>query len=201
MAKLRKAHRLMARLLAVFLLLHLAHHLTLLGGTGAHLALGAWLAPLYRFVPLTVLLTIGFAAQAALGLVIAWRRGWPRTRWPRAQLVSGPYLAFFMAQHIGEVLLARAEGVVETNTHFAAAGLHIWPLSLYFIPYYALAIFALFVHLAAVLRRRAGPRPAAALALFGLGFGIAVSAGLAGLFGGPNPPQVYLDALRQTLGL
>ncbi|MFS2216272.1 hypothetical protein ACEN9H_11915 [Massilia cellulosiltytica] len=35
----------------------------------------------------------------------------------------------------------------------AAAGLHVWPFVLFFVPYYFLAVAALFVHVGCALRR------------------------------------------------
>jgi succinate dehydrogenase/fumarate reductase cytochrome b subunit len=90
-------------------------------------------------------------------LVSGWtrRRGW--LAWLQAG--SGAYLALFLLIHVSAVLAGRAVLGLDTNVHFAAAGLQAWPTSLFFVPYYFLAVLAVFVHLGCALARRVGPSP------------------------------------------
>jgi succinate dehydrogenase/fumarate reductase cytochrome b subunit len=176
----RRAHRLIALALALFLVLHLGNHLFLLEGVEAHRQALLTLRHLYRAAPVETVLLALFAAQIALGLLLARRRGLGRG-WAAAQVVSGLYLAFFLVQHVPAVLIARAgHPPIDTDARFAAAVLQGWG-GLYFAPYYALAVAALVTHLAAALHAR-GVR-ARSLPCAGLILGVLIVAGLMGTFG------------------
>lgn len=195
---LRRSHRLFAGVLGLFLLLHLAHHLTLIAGKDAHIATGEILRVIYRSPLITVLISLAVVVQIVIGLVLTRRRWTLRRGWPLAQTISGLYLVFFMLQHVGAVLLARYDGI-DTNVHFAAAGLYSGAWALYFAPYYTLAVTALFVHVAVYLRRRGYRRAALPVAYSGVALGLLYVAGLAGLFGGPTPPASYLKWIAAHL--
>ena len=182
---LKRLHSLNALLLCLFLGLHMANHLALLGGFAAHDAVLAVLRPIYRHPLIEPALIALFAAQIGLGLALAWRRGRPRMRWAWAQVASGLILALFLIQHIPATLLARPQ--TDTDARFAAAVVRDWPGAAYFIPYYILAVTALATHLAAGRRFGLWPRPADALArampALGLVAGVTIVAGLLGAFG------------------
>ena len=192
--KLRRLHRWNAIFLTSFLILHLANHMALLGGTNAHLAFHQLIVPIYRALPIETLLLTLFAVQIGLGFRLSWRKRKIRGFWSKLQLASGLYLAFFLSIHIGAVLIARAQQV-ETNIHFAAAGLHVPWLWMFFIPYYFLAVSALFAHAATFLHRR---HEILAIAVLCTGLIVAVIfvIGMLGHFGGDLPPDLYLDRLR-----
>lgn len=180
---LRRLHRWNAAALGLFLTLHLANHLALLGGHATHGAVLDLLGQIYRRPVIEPVLIGLFAAQAGLGLALALRRGWPGPGWARAQVVSGLVLAGFLAQHIPAVLMARPD----TGTAFAAAVVQDWPGAAYFIPYYIAAVAALATHLAAARRFWRWPAPAdgltRALPFAGAAFGCLIVAGLIGAFG------------------
>ncbi len=172
---LARAHRWTAAALGPFLLLHIANHLALAFGTGAHRTVMTALRPLYRSGLVEPLLIGLFALQIALGLALARRRGMGRG-WALAQVASGLYLGFFLIQHVPAVLAARAGAPpVDTDYAFAAAVLSGWP-ALYFAPYYSLAFGALATHLSAALHFRGRGLPV--LPWAGLALGVAVVAGL-----------------------
>lgn len=190
---LRRLHRLNAAALAVFLLIHLGNHAVIIGGTDAHLAAQSVLAPIYRVLPVQLLLLAAFGAQIALGLALL-KRGRGRTAgWRRAQALSGLVLAGFLLIHVSATLAARASGL-DTTVHFAAGGMFHPIGRLWFALYYPAAIAALATHIAAwlALRRRLSHRAALTLCAAGLAFGAAVTLGLGGAFGGPRPPAEYL---------
>ncbi|ACL59342.1 hypothetical protein [Methylobacterium nodulans] len=204
MPLLRSFHRWNAALLGLFLTLHLATHAAGMAGVAAHLAVLRRLREIYRGM-LTETLLIGlFAVQILLGVALAFGRGWPRGGWAWLQVLSGGYLVFFLLQHVPAILLARMqEPPLDTDSHFAAAVVSRAPFVFYFGPYYALALAALAAHLAAALRFRNWPAPAPLwlrlLPLAGLAFGLAVVAGLSGLWSPvPLPPAnaAYLERLR-----
>lgn len=161
---LRAAHRASAVPLLAFAALHLANHLLALRGVAAHIGFMEAARAIYRLPLVEVLLLACVGIQMASGAGFAWlgrhtRRGF--FAWTHA--VSGIFLAAFLAIHVTAVLFARAWLGLDTNFHFAAAGLHTPPNHLFFAPYYFVAVSALAVHLACVLCRRlpAGRRAAA----------------------------------------
>ncbi|MEL6944120.1 MAG: hypothetical protein AAFO82_15780 [Bacteroidota bacterium] len=73
---------------------------------------------------------------------------------PKLQLWTGFYLAVFLLIHVGAVLAGRFVLQLDTNFYFGVAGLNTFPLNLFFIPYYGLAILAFFGHLAAIHQQK-----------------------------------------------
>ena len=144
---LRPLHRANAMLLGLFLAAHLANHLAALGGVGQHIAVMAALRHVYRGPAVEALLLAGVAVQVLSGLaqvVRGWRGRRGFVAWLQAG--SGAYLALFLLIHVSAVLSGRASGL-DTNFHFAAAGMFVAPFQWFFIPYYSLAVAALFSHL------------------------------------------------------
>ena len=182
---LRKLHRVTAAMLAAFILLHLANHLAILIGPGAHLSMMEAIRPLYRNPVVEPLLFAAFAVQLALGLRLMWRRGWPRALWPRIQVTSGGLFALFLIQHLGAVLYMRtAEPDLDTNIYWAAAVVSRAPFSLYFIPYYIIGLAALGIHIAAMRR-------SVKLASISAILACVIVAGFAGAFHDIQLPPAY----------
>lgn len=199
----RRLHRIAAVVVGVYVLAHLANHLAALRGIGAHIAFMQAVRRVTRSPAIEVLLLAGVAVQAGSGLWLVLGRSRHKTprRLPfgRLQAWSGIYLALFLLVHVVSVLSGRAVLGLDTNFWFAAAGLNIAPWPLFFMPYYGLAVVALFVHLACALRRRLpdGVVPAArnriALAVIGAGVMLAllIVAAFSGAFYPVDPPAVY----------
>lgn len=186
---LRRCHRWLAGVLAGFVVLHLLNHLAIFAGAPAHLAVMEGLRPLYRHPLVEWPLLCAFGVQTGLGLRLAWRRGWPRSAWPRLQVLSGVTLGIFLIAHVGAALVTRMGGL-DTNTYWAAAVVSRAPFTWVFVPYYTLGLFALAAHIAARRRSRAGL--AAGAAVSG-----AIVAGFAGVFHPIDLPanySAYLDA-------
>lgn len=209
---LHRLHRLNAIALSLFIIAHLANHALAPAGAGMHIAFMEVLRSIYRILPVEALLIILFAAQAGLGiglLVRRHRRGmtWRGGLWARAQVLSGVYLAFFLAQHVGAVVMMRFQWPgVDTNFHWAASVALAWPISLYFLPYYGLAILAIAVHVAAAIRSRlAAPRLAAGLAAglaaSGSMLAVAVTLALGGFLYPIELPAEHRDYISQFYGL
>lgn len=168
-------HRCFGLVLLVFLFAHLGNHLMLAFGPQAHIDLMNQLRSVYQHPIVETLLITGFAIQIVLGVRLIRARGEPDTAWAWAQALSGCYIIFFVLQHVPTVLLTRAFTTTDTNVYFAAAVVADPPLLYYFAPYYALAVTAVFTHLAAALRFACWPRPMHALwalPAVGLCFGI-----------------------------
>jgi succinate dehydrogenase/fumarate reductase cytochrome b subunit len=151
----RRLHRLAAVVVGLYVLVHLANHLAALRGIEAHIGFMRAVRQLSRVPALEALLLACVAFQAGSGLrLILRRRGQRRLLFDRLQAWSGAYLAFFLLVHVVSVLAGRAVLGLDTNFYYAAAGLQVRPYPLFFVPYYGLAVAALFVHLCCVLRRR-----------------------------------------------
>lgn len=69
----------------------------------------------------------------------------------RVQAFSGGYLAYFLAVHVGAVLFGRTVLNLDTNFYYAAVGMHVSPFQYYFVPYYFLAVVAIFGHIACAI--------------------------------------------------
>ncbi|MFC5462530.1 hypothetical protein [Massilia niabensis] len=198
MRTVRKLHRTCAAVVALFVLAHVVNHLAALGGIAAHLRFMDVARLVYRQPLAEAVLLLCAAGQAGSGLWLV-RSGWKRRSGWLAwlQAVSGMYLALFLLIHVAAVLAGRTVLDLDTNVHFAAAGLQVWPYQLFFVPYYFLAVVAVFAHLGCALARRAGPAPR----MRALAAGLPLSAGvvfsglvLAALMGKLYPyevPQAY----------
>jgi succinate dehydrogenase/fumarate reductase cytochrome b subunit len=155
----RTLHRIAAIALGLYALVHLANHLVALRGIDSHIAFMRAVRQVTRVPAVEALLLAAVAVQVASGVSMAVRRRQPRLTQPRRlfdrlQAISGLYLAFFLLVHVVSVLAGRTVLGLDTNFYFAAAGLQARPYFLFFVPYYGLAVAALFTHLACVLRRR-----------------------------------------------
>jgi succinate dehydrogenase/fumarate reductase cytochrome b subunit len=150
----RRLHRAAGAVLAVFVAVHIANHLAALAGVDVHVHFMERARLVYRQPVVEAVLLLCAALQAASGLAMLWTgRHRRRTLVAWLQAGSGAYIALFLAIHVGAVLAARVVGGLDTNFYFAAAGLHVWPFTLFFAPYYFLAVAALFVHIGCALRR------------------------------------------------
>lgn len=204
---LKTSHYWTGLLLAVFVLLHLANHLVALAGEAAHLQLMAVLRQGYRQLVVEAGLLLAVAGQVFTGLRLYWRhrRQPPRPVAERLQLYSGLYLAFFLLVHTGAVLGGRAVLGLDTNLYFAAAGLNTFPFSLFFVPYYFLAVTAVFLHLASLHYLKGAPRWGAcrarrqALGIGGAGLLLAglILLGMTNRGRGLPIPAGYLKALEK----
>lgn len=175
---IRQLHRLNAKALGCFIVVHFANHAVLLLGRDSHLAAMDALRVIYRFGLIEYPLFALFAAQIILGVILIAKRGKPKGTWAWMQVISGGYIAFFVLQHLGAIVMARLNYDFETTTYFAAAVVSAPPFAYYFFPYYVLGVTAVFTHIAAALRFAAWPAPAKtwhkALPIIGFAFGLVV---------------------------
>lgn len=198
--RLRRLHGLTGLLIGAFLLAHLSNHVAALAGADAHIAIMDTLRLVYRHPLVEIALLAAVALQVGLGLTFLWRAKGKVHGWvSRLQLASGAYLAFFLVVHVSAVLGGRAMGL-DTNFYFAAAGYQQLLTALFFVPYYFLAVLALFTHIGCAaywLTRDANPHLAVRLLqgtiALGLILSLAISACLAGLAIDFEVPAGYLQ--------
>lgn len=146
---LHKLHRLSACVIGAFVLMHLFNHLLAIEGIDRHIAFMESFRHLYRQPAIETLLLSCVLYQICSGIYfIKARWGQRQGLLEKLQAISGGYLAFFLINHVGAVIFGRSALDLDTNFYFAAAGLHISPFQYFFIPYYFLAVVAIFTHLA-----------------------------------------------------
>lgn len=197
----RMIHRCMAAVVGVFVSAHLANHLALLKGVAAHIDVMAQLRTVYRQPAVEAMLLACVALQAASGIWLL-RAGWRKRPGlvPRVQAASGAYLALFLLVHVSAILLGRAVHGLDTNVHFAAAGLHVWPFQYFFAPYYFLAVVALFTHLGCAMSWHVRPSRRRLAVALPTGVGVVVATIIvAALMGTMYPyevPERYRDTYR-----
>ena len=199
-ALLKRVHRLNAVLVGLFLLAHLGNHLLALAGPDAHIRAMTWLRHAYRQPAVEVLLLAGVAVQTLFGLRFLQLGALRKKGVGRLQAYSGAYLTLFLAIHLAAIAWGRTRGL-DTNFYFAAAGLHIAPYPQFFVPYYFLAVLAVFAHLACALHRllaRRMPLPQRQLLVWvGVGTGAIVAALIVAAFAGLIHP-VLIPAAYQA---
>ncbi|MDP2368123.1 hypothetical protein [Rhodoferax sp.] len=157
---LRTLHRTSAILIAVFACVHIANHLAGLLGVVTHIAFMEAARLVYRNLAVELVLLLCVAFQVGSGLTLALR-GWRQRRGfvPWLQALSGAYLSFFLLVHVSAILSGRLMLNLDTNFYFAAAGFHVPPYPFFFVPYYFLAVVALFTHLGCAAYWQVQDRP------------------------------------------
>ncbi len=197
---MRKLHFYSGLILAIFIGFHLINHFASLDSTESHLALMDTFRKVYRHSFVEPVLLLAVLLQIYSGL----RMYWPLRKakldfWYTLKIRSGLYLAFFFILHVAAVLAGRVVMQLDTNLYFGAAGLNSFPLLLFFVPYYGLAIFAFFSHIAAnhrykMQRNFLGMNPLTqSKAILGLGIFsvVLLMYGLTGGFQGLEIPSEY----------
>jgi succinate dehydrogenase/fumarate reductase cytochrome b subunit len=151
----RHLHSTSGLLLSVFIGLHLFNHAYSLAGIEAYTELMRGLRLFYRnpLVEVLLLLAVGLQLISGQRLFKEQKRR-ISTPFDRLQQWTGLYLAVFLVIHLSAVFAGRHLLGLDTNFYFAAAGLTTYPYSLFFIPYYSLAVFSVVGHIAAVHRKK-----------------------------------------------
>lgn len=200
-----KAHRIIAIGLGLFIVTHLAVHLTAIGGPENHIKALTSVQGVYRNWIIEPLLIFAILAQIFIGGKLVWRR-WRSPQkgfWGWTQILSGGYLAVFLLIHSSAALTTRYLIGLETNFYWAAATLNIPPLQFFFAPYYTLGIVSIFAHLGAALYFGWAEKSSLASWLI-LGFGIVTALTIVGAFGGVfydiQIPPNYLEYFESFTG-
>lgn len=136
-----------------FLGMHLGNHLAALWGAEAHIAIMETLRTWYRHEWIEYLLLASAGFLVLSGFYMAQKRirtGGDTLR--MLQTATGSYLGFFIVTHVLAVLSSRQAGI-DTNWYFAVSdkGL-IWGPNI-LLPYYALSVVFVFVHVGLGIRQ------------------------------------------------
>ncbi|MFZ1379199.1 MAG: hypothetical protein WAS56_05995 [Saprospiraceae bacterium] len=109
----------------------------------------------YRNIFTETILFFAVLVQIISGLkLFKSNRSTAKTGFEKLHIWTGLYLAIFLAIHLSAVLVGRYFLSLDTNFYFGVAGLNSFPLNLFFIPYYGLAILSFFGHIAAIHNKK-----------------------------------------------
>jgi hypothetical protein len=154
---LGRLHRGSALLLVVFAAAHVFNHLAAVDSLAAHVSVQNILRTVYRQRVIEVLIVIAALSQVWTGWKLVSRARQQRTTaMGNLQILAGAFLGMFFCSHLTGVFIS-GRLIQHADTTFAWAtggphGLLTNPRSPQFIPYYSLAVLALFVHAAAAAR-------------------------------------------------
>jgi len=195
-------HRLTAILLLLFIVTHLAVHLTALGGIEKHLSALKAVQGIYRNPIGETILVIAIILQVITGAKqLRFKR--LRSGWAKAQLVSGCYLLFFLIIHTSAAVSTHRLFGLETNFYWAAGTVNISPIKYGFMPYYFAGVLAFFVHMAAALRMGWPRTPKTlllALPLIGCVIGVLIVATFSGAFYQIDIPPEVMAYFEKNFG-
>lgn len=146
---IKRLHYISGITLSIFIAAHLLNHFFAYAGPEAHINVMQQLRLVYHHPVVETILLLAVVFQIATGLRLLYKRD-ANNMAERLQVYSGLYLSFFLLVHVGAVLAGRYVMQLDTNFYYAAAGLNYFPATLFFIPYYFLAVAAISVHVAAI---------------------------------------------------
>ena len=148
---MKRVHYIAGITITIFITLHLFNHIYSLFGVMSHIEVMNSLRVFYRNTIVETLLLSAVLIQVISGVsLFVKKRKIANGIFARLQLWSGFYLAVFLVFHLAAVFIGRLVLHLDTNIYFGVAGLNTFPFSLFFIPYYGLAIISFFGHLAAI---------------------------------------------------
>ena len=134
-------------LLGLFVFIHIFNHLILVISIKEHISFMENFRFIYRNIYIESILLLAFLFQIIKSINATWReRKNRRTFFELLVFISKIYLIYFLINHISAVLFGRIVFNLDTNIYYAIAGLHVFPYSFYFIPYYFLSIICLFFY-------------------------------------------------------
>lgn len=148
---IRKVHFITGLTITIFTGIHLFNHVYSIFGADKHIELMTSMRPFYRNIFIETILLVAVAIQIYSGLkLFITKRKYATSFFERLHIWSGLYLAMFFVIHLGAVFAGRLFLHLDTNFYFGVAGLNSFPINLFFIPYYTLAVISFFGHMAAI---------------------------------------------------
>lgn len=148
---LKILHRISGIFICVFIGIHLANHLWSIFGVKEHIEMMNKLRVYYRNPVAEILLITSIVIQIISGInLFISNKEKAKTGFDKLQLCTGLYLLVFLFIHLTAVFGARLFFHLDTNFYFGVAGINTFPLNLFFIPYYAIAVISFFCHVAAI---------------------------------------------------
>lgn len=186
--------------ISLFIGIHLFNHFLSIFSPELHIEKMGVLRVIYRnpFSELIILLAV--IVQITTGMQLFFKtKKVKATFFEKIQIYSGLYLAFFLLIHVSAILFGRYLLDLDTNFYFGIAGLNTFPHLLFFLPYYSLAVFAFFGHIASIhalkMKKKLGGltphQQAFILLILGVLLGITILLGLTNFGEGYLIPKEY----------
>lgn len=197
---IKKIHHISGLIITIFVGLHLFNHSCSLFGADKHIEIMTTFRHFYRNIFAETTLLLAVLVQTISGLkLFRSNRKIAVSKFDKLQIWTGLYLAFFFMIHLSAVFSGRLFLKLDTNFYFGVAGLNSFPSNLFFIPYYALAIFSFFGHIAAIHSKKmksdllniTPTQQAKVILIFGIVLTITILYGLTNQFNGVNIPEEY----------
>lgn len=192
---MKRLHYFSGVTLCFFIFAHFANHLSIFFGKETYFQIMDSLRVIYRnpIAESLLLIAVGIQIFTGISLFKKLRTQSEKSFVEKYQILSGLYLAFFLMLHVSAVLSGRIIFGLDTNFYFGAAGLNIFPLFFFFVPYYFLAIASIFTHIACIHFKKTGSSFQSKI-IFGAGLflGALIVFGMTGQFQGFEIPVEYL---------
>ena len=197
---MKKVHYYSGLFMSFFIMLHFGNHLFALISPEKHIEIMDLVRIIYRFPLFEVLLFLACIVQILTGINLYRKKKLDlKDGFDRLHIYSGLYLAFFLTLHPIAILAGRYYFQVDTNFWFGAMVVNIFPLVLFYAPYYFLGVFSFFAHVACIHRKRVialgwkvnADRHANLIIFTGALFGLLILAGFTGYFQGLSIPDEY----------
>ncbi|MEP2446314.1 MAG: hypothetical protein ABJI69_03720 [Balneola sp.] len=148
---MKKIHLVAGIIITVFIALHLFNHSLSILSVNTHIEFMHKLRLVYRNPVGELVLLLAVITQIITGIkIFLANRKTAKHFYSRLQNWTGLYLSFFLLVHISAVFTGRLVLDLDTNFYFGAAGLNTFPLNLFFVPYYGIAILSFFGHVSAI---------------------------------------------------
>jgi len=196
----KKIHFISGLTITVFVGLHLFNHTLSIFSSDTHIEIMNTLRLFYRNIFFETVLLIAVLVQIISGLnLFKTNRKIATTPFEKLHIWTGLYLAIFFIIHLIAVLGGRLFLHLDTNFYFGVAGLNSFPFSLFFIPYYGLAILSFFGHIASIHSKKMKQiifglppnKQSIIILIFGLLLTIVIFYGLTNHFNGFIIPSEY----------
>ena len=197
---MKRLHYFSGITISLFVGIHLFNHFYSLFGATAYIELMTDLRIVYRNTLVESVLLLAVLIQIVSGINLYLKTRKTKTGFfEKLQIWSGLYLTGFLILHVTAVLSGRYILNLDTNFYFGVAGLNTFPLNLFFIPYYALAITSFFAHISAIHSKKMthyfiGVSPAGqsyGILIIGILLTIVILFGLTNGFNGIEIPESY----------
>jgi len=201
---MKKVHYFSGLFITIFIILHFGNHLFSLISPEKHIEVMEMVRIIYRnwlFEPLLILACI---VQLFSGInLYRNKRHNLVDGFDKLHIYSGLYLAVFLIIHPMAIFAGRFYFEVDTNFWFGAMVVNIFPLPLFYGPYYFLGVFSFFTHIACVHRKKvtalgwnvAADTHAKIIMAIGAIVGLLILAGFTGFFQGLSIPVEYRNLM------
>lgn len=195
-----KIHRLSGIIISIFVGVHLFNHMLSVFGAETHIVTMRVLRLFYRHIFFESLLITAVFFQIISGIKL-FKQGRKKAImcFDQLQIWTGFYMVVFFIIHLLAVLVGRLILNLDTNFFYGVAGINTFPFNLFFIPYYGLAIFSFFGHIASIHHKKmklaifgVSPRYQSMI-IIGIGFFVIflIFYGLTNQFKGVSIPRAY----------